>query len=968
MTSISWVKSVSVVLLWAAVFGLSACHPHGPGKDRGEGDRNPHSDKTKDPHIVRNPGDFKEDPKFVSAPTLGHPIYACGTAITVQDFIPGAKIEVFIDNAPAPNPSFIGQIPTPGQTHDTGAAFTAGKILYVTQTFNGATSGHSNSVMVTSHTEDFPAGLPKPRLFKNPLFQCGHAVLVEDVVPNSTVTIRAEDSNGAGGFKPAVDVGTFQASTNWGLNWSGVNPEFTLGARVSATAQICTDTSPRSDDEITVPPPAPVPPGATGKPIIAGQTLISIWGAAGPPNDPPQHGAIVTVRDAASAMRGQSAIPGGVPHTLGIAPAASAGQSLSVTQTLCTESVPGTPTVVGDCKAMPAPVIKPPLPGDTKIIVTQQIPGAEILIFANGQEVGHSSGSIINLSRPLLDGETVIVEQRLGKCTGRFVYQIKVGCALGTAPGACSSDWPAFRQNGLRTARQVQASPLGDPYAVKTLVIKARVTAPDGGNFNASPVIFGGRVFIGSNHGHLYAFDAHFSDGASPLWQYPPPAEPALASGFASGGACHNPSSEGVAASVAIAVSKERGTLVILAAPDRGRPDDAGGKFGSGFGSGRVFALNPANGALVWKTREEIARMTGLTGNSKSELHEQIGYSSPLVLGNRIYVGIGDHCDNPIQNGQVKAIAIDTGAVDAGFSYQSTNDRGGGVWTFVSGGLGNALVTTTGNVKNGTTSEPTVNNGLSMVRMDPVSGALGGKIQPVPYVNDSDPDWSAGATLMAASCGNVSVSTMKDGFSYAGDLGPPLSFRWQYPNVAYPFPTKDPLSHGDIRYHRAGAGWNDIYFSMSGGPQILDTSDPVANFQGYRHLHAFDVCAGNGGRVRWVAILDNFTTSVTNTHDWGLGPPTVTDGIVYVGTNRGFLLAIADTSVWPSQGARCTLPTLTSTDCVAAGYQLVPNPTVLKSLDLGGQIVRGEPALANGMVYVANSLGRLFRIAPESTP
>jgi outer membrane protein assembly factor BamB len=910
------------------------------------------------------PGNLEENRQFVSTPTLGHPIYACGRTITVTNFLLGATVNVFIDMNPAPNPSFIGQNPPLGQTHDTGTSFTAGMRIFVAQTYKGVVSGPSNTVIVTSHTEDFPSGLPKPRLFAHPLFECGHAVLVEDVVPNSTITVQAEDDNGAGGFKPAVNVGGFEASTNWGLNWTGVSPQFALHARISAMAQICTDTSPRSDFEITIPGPSPVPPGTVQKPVIDGQSLVNIWGQSGPPNDPPQHGAIVTVRDAVPNQRGKSVIPGGVPHTLGIAPPAAAGQAFTVTQTLCTEGGPGSSTPVDDCKAMPAPIIKAPLPGDTKIFVTDQIPGAEILVFVSGQEIGHSSGPVINLSRALNDGETVIVEQRLGTCTGQFVYQIDVTCALGSAPGACSGDWPAFRHNGLRTARQVQASPLGNPYAVKKLAVQAKVRAPDGGEFVASPVIHKGRVFIGSNQGHVYAFDANFAEGAAPLWQYPPPGEKALLSSYASAPtvSCHNPSSEGVAASVAIAFARQRGDLVIFGAPDPGRPDDPNDKFGSGLGSGRVFALDPATGALVWKTSEEIARMTGVTSGSFTELHEQIGYSSPLVLGNRVYVGIGDHCDNPIQNGKVKSIDVDTGAVDNGVKYESTNDRGGGVWTFVSGGLSNALVTTTGNVKSGTSSEPTINHALSMVRLDPATGTVNGKIQPVPYKNDGDPDWAAGATLMAASCGELSLSTMKDGFSYAGNLGPPLSFRWQYPSVSYPFPLIDPLTHGDIRYHRAGAAWNDLYFSMSGGPQILDQSDPLNTFQGYRHVHAFNVCAGNPA---WVAILDNFTTPVSNTWSWALGPPTVTDGIVYVGTNRGFLLAIADPSVWPSQGARCTLPTLNNVDCIAAGWQLVPNPTVLKALNLGGQILRGEPALANGTVYVANSLGLLFRIVPE---
>src|SRR5205823_5811892 len=100
-----------------------------------------------------------------------------------------------------------------------------------------------------------------------------------------------------------------------------------------------------------------------------------------------------------------------------------------------------------------------------------------------------------------------------------------------------------------------------------------------------------------------------------------------------------NPSSGGIASSVSIAQIEGR-DVVILAAPDQGRPSDPGGKFGSGFGSGRLFALDANTGAVIWSTRDEVARMNGITEFSTNELHEQIGYSSPLVLGDRIYVGV----------------------------------------------------------------------------------------------------------------------------------------------------------------------------------------------------------------------------------------------------------------------------------------------------------------------------------------
>ena len=930
-----------------------------------DGDSKPQPPR--DPHIVPNERDFEENPRFISPPTLGHPIYACSSNVTITNFIAGATLNVFIDGSPAPNPSVVGQIPELGVNFDVGVAFTAGQVVHVTQTVSAVTSGPSNSVPVTSHTEDYPTGLPKPRLFKHPLRQCGHAVLVEDVVPGSSVQVIAENPTGGGMFGTPTTVGGFAASTEWGLNWTGVSPQFELGARVTARARLCTDNSPPSDAEITDPAPAPMPAAKVEPPVIEGQNVVKIWGAGGS-GDPPQHGPIINVYRGPGLVSGTSAIPGGVPHLMGISPAAGAGTSLTATQTLCAESNPAdsVPTPVQPCSEMPAPKIKPPLPGDTKIYVTEHIPGSEILVFAGSEEIGHSGGSVINLSRPLVNGETVKVMQRLGECLSPFRYQIVVECALGDNPRACSSEWPAFRHDGLRSARQPNYSSLADPYAVKKLEIKWNVGSPDGGTFTASPVIHNGRLYIGTSAGRLYAFDA--MAGGAPLWQYPPASESALTSGWPGGGRCANPSSGGIASSVSIARIRER-DVVILAAPDRGRPSDPGGTFGSGNGSGRLFALDAQTGALIWATRDEVARMSGLTSGSTSEFHEQIGYSSPLVLEDRIYVGVADHCDNPIQNGRVVAVDLVSGNPVGAFGFQATSDRGGGVWTFVSGGLAGALVTTTGNTRRGGNPEPAVNHGLSMVRLNPATGALEGKLQPVPFALDGDPDWSAGATLMSAACGNVSLSTMKDGWSYAGDLGPPLSFRWQFPRVAFPFPSNDPNDHGDIRYHRAGAGWNDLYVTMAGGEDIVDREDPGETFAGYRRLHALNVCGGDGGRVQWIAELQAFTDPVASTHDWGLGPPTVTHGIVYVGTNRGWLLAIADPSVWPANGSRCTWSTLDGTACTDAGFQMVPKPAILKAMDLGaGVILRNEPVIANGSLYVATSGARLFRIAPETSP
>jgi outer membrane protein assembly factor BamB len=945
--------------LWALLllpfFLVGGCDSDPPGQ-------NP----TNDPNVIPNDGRWEEDRTFISPPNLGYPIYACSTNITITDFLAHAQIDVFINGSPAPNPSFTGINPDLGVNFETGHTFVARDTVFVTQSRDGATSGPSNEVSVTDYTEDYPDGLPQPRLWKDPLHQCGKAILGEDVVPGSKVVFSAEDPAGGGTFDAPHDVGSFNASTEWGHNWTTLSPEFVLGARVTAKASLCTDESDRSEPLITVPGPSPIPAGSVEEPVIEGQELVNLFGATGP-GDFAEHGALLRVYETGgSSPISQTKTPGGVGHTVSIPPAIT-GQQFEVTQELCTEGNPGTTTTVLPCADMPPPIIAPPLPGDTQIHVLDHVPGADIIVFRGATEIGHSSGTLINLSPPpLAQGDVITVVQKLKDCVSSWVYQVTVECALGENPDACSSDWPAFRHNGLRNGQQVIPSPLSDPYKVKTLEIKWERTAPDGGRFRASPIVQNGMLYIGSSGGHFYAYDANTGNLE---WQYPPADEDPLLSEYALNGPCHNPSSEGISASAAMARFQRELDVVIFGAPDKGRPGDPGGKFADGLGSGRLFAIRagPAaagGGTLQWKS-VEIARMTGLTSQSTAEFHEQIGYSAPLVLNDRVYVGIANHCDNPIQRGKIVAVDVNSGNILPGFNFEATNTRGGGIWTYVSGGLANALVTTTGNVRSGNPGgEPSVNHALAMVRVNPANGAEEGKIQPVPFNEDGDPDWAAGATLMAASCGDRAVSTMKDGWSYSGSLSATgMSFSWQYPNTGYPFTVGDPLDHGDIRYHRAGAAWNDLYFTMTGGEVVVDVAaTPQANYDGYRRLHALNVC---NGRPAWIADLRGYTNPISSNHSWALGPPTVSKGIVFVGTNRAKLLAIADPSVWPALGSICTWTTLDNADCVAAGFSLVPNPMVLKELDLNGNMTRTEPVIANNHLYMSTDNGRLYKIGPR---
>ena len=192
---------------------------------------------------------------------------------------------------------------------------------------------------------------------------------------------------------------------------------------------------------------------------------------------------------------------------------------------------------------------------------------------------------------------------------------------------ACSTHWPMYRHNVLRSGGQINASDLSNPAKVPSLAVQWTFSVPAAdtvagmnAGFHASPIEYDNRVFVGSGNGRMYALNA--STGAV-LWKFPaPPANP-----LRSQWVC-NPSSEGIGASAAIA--RIGGTdAIIFGAPDT--------SFGTGFGEGRLFALNATTGAVIWKS-PVIARLTGTTGGP-AELHQQIGYSSPVVYDDRIYVG-----------------------------------------------------------------------------------------------------------------------------------------------------------------------------------------------------------------------------------------------------------------------------------------------------------------------------------------
>ena len=526
-----------------------------------------------------------------------------------------------------------------------------------------------------------------------------------------------------------------------------------------------------------------------------------------------------------------------------------------------------------------------------------------------------------------------------------------VATATTAQPPPIFNEWYGYRYNMDRTGVQPYASKLSDPAKVGSLAVKWTfpATGPGAGAFKASPIVVNDTVFIGSTTGHFYALDA--ATGKL-KWEYPKPPDPPLVS---------STWSYGIMSSASYWDRKPDGAVIF------GAQDPSLGP----FGSARLFALDAKTGTLIWKS-DRVANMTGTTRDSLTELHQRIGYSSPLIFDNKAYVGVHDFSDNPIQIGRVIAVDLATGRIDTTFEFRSVGTsasppgtRGGGVWNSPATD-GSGVYFTTGNTRcdevGCQATEPNPNHGLSMIRVDKDSGKIIWAFQPVPYLLDNDPDWSAGAAVMSTSCGKLIASVQKDGWSYAvnagtGTPGAP-SVRWQFPPSGFPF---SKYTHGDDDYKKPGAAWNDVLIITTGGESLVH--DGVV--PGYTKLHALNACATTDKtRVRWIADIPHAAGG-----GYPLGAPTVTVGIVFIGTSQGHLVVLADPSRVPPTGWRCSnIDYVTPATCTAAGFVLVPIPKILADVAVpdGSSIVglRNEPALARGRVFVGSTGGHVYMLEP----
>jgi hypothetical protein len=355
---------------------------------------------------VKTEGLKLEETRFLSPPRVGEPLYRCAKAVVVYDFVPNATLDIELNGAVV-LAGVPGGFPQPqGVTLLLPTQLGAGDVVRARQKF-GVQSGWSAPKTARDHTEDYPAGPPRPQIDPAPVYECGSRTGVGNLLPGSDVWITAD----------AVEVGRVKgAAEHQGVN---VTPNYGLGQDVRAWSMLCADRSPPSGAYDTIAAPSPLPAPAID-PAYAGTQQIRIT---------------QLVNGARFELSLNGASLGvwrtwGYAHLVALAAPLNSGDTLSVVQRMC----PGDPasppgdTVVLPCSALPAPQVAPVQCGDQSVTITALASGATVKVYVNLLEAGKGGGPGVALSAPVKHGDMIHVVQQVGACTSQYAQELACLC------------------------------------------------------------------------------------------------------------------------------------------------------------------------------------------------------------------------------------------------------------------------------------------------------------------------------------------------------------------------------------------------------------------------------------------------------------------------------------------------------------------------------------------------------------
>lgn len=369
-------------------------------------------------------------PNFVSPPIIIEPIYACTDAIAVTGVVPGATVEVFVNQPSSGVPDGVA-VAQEDPTSINVPALAVGDLIIARQIWNGMISADSAGASVANAEAAYPNGFPESRVDPPPLYECGRRTGSYEHLPGSKIDFFSQPSAGTGTYTP---IGGGRAATAE-TSYFTLSPAFTVNEAITTQYSLCATTSPMSGEEIVQPEPSPILEPTIDEEVYDGMDTVWVDGA--------HNGARLEVY-----LNGTS--PGdviGARYTgasrarVWFSTNVNAGDQLFVTQELCNKSVPTTSIPVKPCSGLPAPVIRTPEIGDDFVVLLSAVAGARIEVFdASGVALGNGAGSKVRLNRAIRPGDELFVRQIAGNCTGATFWATEARCKKVDELGDPSSD------------------------------------------------------------------------------------------------------------------------------------------------------------------------------------------------------------------------------------------------------------------------------------------------------------------------------------------------------------------------------------------------------------------------------------------------------------------------------------------------------------------------------------------------
>src|SRR5437764_860021 len=122
--------------------------------------------------INRKEAGVEDNPKLLSPPIVAEPLYQCATAVVVLGGVADAKIEVEVNGATIASAVVHAVLPY-GITIGVPKLQANDKVRARQITAAATSDWSAPAVTVRDHTQDFPAGPPRPEIFPLPLYKCG---------------------------------------------------------------------------------------------------------------------------------------------------------------------------------------------------------------------------------------------------------------------------------------------------------------------------------------------------------------------------------------------------------------------------------------------------------------------------------------------------------------------------------------------------------------------------------------------------------------------------------------------------------------------------------------------------------------------------------------------------------------------------------------------------------------------------